>query len=217
MIEPSRTSLFVAIALALAIGAPGSALPLSPFANHSGEDHSADSHSGYLEGIDLSFADLSNSDFSLVNLTSADLTSADVSNTILTSANLTGAIFVGVDLSQSDLSGSTVSGADFSGADVSVVDWTGVLYNGATIFPSGFDPVANGLVFVPNPDTGVLLATGLVGLAVYGRRRSSHPAAAASKPCAALLDLDARHGADPCFQGTRRSLSMTPMEHYGTG
>ena len=175
MIDPRLhppSSLFVAIALALAIGAPGAALPLSPFADHSGEDHSADSHAGeYLEAIDLSFADLSNSDFSFVDLTNANVTSADVSRTILTSADLTGAVFVGSDLSQSDLSGSIVFGTDFTGVDVSSVDWTGVVYNGATIFPTGFDPVANGLILTPDPDTRTLVLMGLVGLAVYGRLR----------------------------------------------
>lgn len=171
LLRPIGPRLLLAALLCLGVAERAAASPIFAFGNHSGEDHSNESHVGeYLEGIDLSFADLSRSDFSGSDLTDADLTDADMSRMTLTSVDLTGAVVGAADLSRSDLQGATVIGIDFSAADLTNGIWTGALYDGTTIFPGGFDPVAEGMTLVPDPSTGALLSMGLLGLGVLGRR-----------------------------------------------
>jgi uncharacterized protein YjbI with pentapeptide repeats len=143
-----------------------------------------------LRNTDLRFADLADTD-----LTGADLTGADLSftvaadsiwaNTILSGANLTNTYFAGSDLSGADLSGTllvdvdlnnvVLSGANLTGTDLfdtimwEYANYTDALYDYDTIFPDGFDPVAKGMILVPEPATLSLLALG--GLTLLRKRK----------------------------------------------
>ena len=45
------------------------------------------------------------------------------------------------------------------------------IYDANTVFPAGFDPVAEGLTFVPEPSTFALAAFGILGLLIAARRK----------------------------------------------
>jgi hypothetical protein len=168
------------LALLLCLAAPASALPLSPFANHSGEDHSKESHTGeYLEGIDLSSASLAKSDFGFVDFTNANLSGANLEKTNFSGADLTGADLTLANLSKSDFTNVDLSGADLSGANVFNTDFTGGYYDAITVFPVGFDPAAAGLTLTPEPRTAMLVMAGLLVLAVQRRRTLGRKATAA--------------------------------------
>ena len=140
------------------------------------------------EPVNLSYADLSYADLSNL-LLQADATGADLSN-----ANLIGAAIAGWSLDNANL-----SNADFMGADVRVAsllsadlngaqnmhmaDWAGARYSlGAvdhdgdpipdTIFPPDFDPIAAGMIFIPEPIIGPALTSGIMVLGLLSRRRS---------------------------------------------
>ena len=105
-------------------------------------------------------------------LPGADLTGADLSGAILELANLEGASLFDANLNGVNLIGANLDGANLSGAN---------LFNAAALFASvgsafydintdftgtGFDPVAAGWTFVPEPSTALLLGLGLTALAV---------------------------------------------------
>jgi uncharacterized protein YjbI with pentapeptide repeats len=130
-----------------------------------------------------------NANFSSANLTSTIMRNGDFSGAIFTGAtfsatqmrdsNFTGAVFDGVTLNAINVRGANFSGASFLGADLtgatnwSLADWTGVAYNASTILPVGMDPNAEGMTLVvAEPQAATLLGLGLVGLALFGARRT---------------------------------------------
>ncbi|MDB2410684.1 VPLPA-CTERM sorting domain-containing protein [Pseudomonadales bacterium] len=138
-------------------------------------------------GGDLSFADLANADLSNANLTYVYLHDANLSGANLSGANFSGGNLYGANLSSANLYGSDLSyahlfnaelnSADLTNAILSGAELTDAFYNDQTIFPSGFDPIAAGMINaspVPLPAGIYLFLSGLVGLsAVRIRRKSS--------------------------------------------
>ena len=96
---------------------------------------------GNLSGANFRGADLTSADLTLANLFAANMAGADLTSADLSFSNLFGANFAGAVLAAADLStAASISAASF---DMSTT------YNGLTLFPAGFDPVAAGLSFVP--------------------------------------------------------------------
>ena len=91
-----------------------------------------------LRGEDLREADLRGADLRDADLRAAYLRDADLYDADLSGANLTGAY-----LSKADL-----SGADLSGADLREADLYGAQYNSKTVFPTGFNPKEEIMVWV---------------------------------------------------------------------
>jgi uncharacterized protein YjbI with pentapeptide repeats len=71
-------------------------------------------------------------------------------------------------LTHANLSGADLSYADLSNSNLSYANLTGALYNLETVFSDGFDPVAEGMILVPEPATFLLI--GLGGLMLRKRK-----------------------------------------------
>jgi uncharacterized protein YjbI with pentapeptide repeats len=190
-----RAALLLLASLAFATGAnataisPGAVIPCSV---HDGENHiavngsNADISGGSFVGTNLrntTFVgtNFSGADFTNANLRNTDATGANFSNTDLTSTLLrdgtfANAIFDGTvmtgNLLNADFDGASfLNGADLSAAtNWATSSWNGALFDGTTVLPAGFDPVAAGMVFVAEPHTAAMLGLGLLGLGVAGRR-----------------------------------------------
>ena len=116
-----------------------------------------------LGGALLADADLTESLLTQANLTNANLSRAYLRSAVLTKANLTNANLIGVDFSDTVLTNAI--GLDSASGDSTT------LYTAKTIFTgTGFDPVAAGWTFVPEPGPALLMGFGLAGLAGVRRR-----------------------------------------------
>lgn len=109
-----------------------------------------------LAGADFAFANLADAQLMQTQLERGDFTRADLHDADMRGANLRGAYFSvdkllidehqpGANFTGADLSGADLTGADLSRADLTDVTLTGaklqdVLYDPATIWPSGFRP-----------------------------------------------------------------------------
>ncbi|MGW2610931.1 pentapeptide repeat-containing protein [Streptomyces mirabilis] len=95
----------------------------------------------WLAGAVLVDADLHQADLRSAVLWHARLDSADLSATDLTGADLTGAVVKGTRFELADL-----RGADLTGTDLATASLTGAVSDDTTIWPTGFDAAAAGLV-----------------------------------------------------------------------
>ena len=137
----------------------------------SGEDHS---HSIQYEKAHFEDSVLRGTKFDYANLKKAHFR-----DTVLD-----GGSFIGANMKDVHFHGSTsAEGASFLGADLSKakhmyrVDLEGAKYSvnaigiADTKLPKHFDPVAAGMILVPEPSTALLATLGLIGLAFCGKKR----------------------------------------------
>ena len=83
---------------------------------------------------------------------------------ILQNADLTDAIFSsGTNLRDADLTSATLIGIDLTGVNVGNAIFVGASYDSTTILT--FDPVAAGMVYVPEMSALILITSGLLILA----------------------------------------------------
>ena len=80
------------------------------------------------------------------DLTRADLTGADLTRANLTGANLTGAYLTRANLTGANLTRAYLTGAYLTGANLSRANLTGARANRFTVWPTGFNPAARGVV-----------------------------------------------------------------------
>ena len=115
-----------------------------------------------LMNANLSLADLSKSVFHCANFEGANLTGTIFkdatldgskfinvttnNNTDLTYTYLNGAIFDGEFGYNTNLKKANIMGADFKNTDINNLDLRGAIYNDYTEFPTGFDPIEQGLI-----------------------------------------------------------------------
>ena len=121
---------------------------------------------GWFGGADLRGANLANANFTRADLTDANLRDANLRGAYLGGANLAGADLRGADLGVADLWGAdlgdanlrdadlwgaylwgaTLWGANLGGADLGGADLGDATADADTIWPSGFDPAAKGVI-----------------------------------------------------------------------
>lgn len=89
-----------------------------------------DLHDSLLVGARAAYAS-----FQGANLRAADLTDADLGGADFRFADLQGADLTGADLTGADLTGADLTDADLHGADLA-----GLRFDGATVWPQGFQP-----------------------------------------------------------------------------
>jgi hypothetical protein len=168
--------LSAAIVVAVNAGAGAAAgTPFGPGTDHQAEDHSFENHSSdVMDGFDLTDSTFEGSNLKDAFFVGGDLTrvilsGVNLSGGDLTNAILTNAVFSsGSNLKDTILVGATVFGLDLTGVNVSGADFTNALYNGTETLP--FDPVAAGMILVPEATPASMLMLGLFGL--WGYRRS---------------------------------------------
>ncbi len=142
-----------------------------------------------LSGTDLTGVDLSGAALDGADLTNATLDGGTLAGTFFILATLDGASLAGADLGGAALDGASLlgaslTGADLTGATVQSTVWTGATYDETTVFPSGnawdtppygldggITPWDAGMVPVPEPALGVMLAAGCLALAGLRRAR----------------------------------------------
>jgi uncharacterized protein YjbI with pentapeptide repeats len=134
------------------------------------EDHSGENHSDQiLDRIDLSFGsfastNLKDSSFIAAVFVETDFSGSNMSGVNLQSANLTDAIFSsGTNLKDADLTSATLIGIDLTGVNVGNAIFVGAIYDSTTILT--FDPMAMGMVYVPEMSAMTLIMSGLLILA----------------------------------------------------
>lgn len=125
----------------------------------------ADLTGANLTEADMTFATAPAVNYNHANLSNAELLNADMSHSTMVFTCFTGANLHGVTLNDSDLSNANLretnlnytdlircnlSGADMTGAlNCENADFTDAIYNLKTIFPTEFDPVAEGMILIP--------------------------------------------------------------------
>lgn len=148
------------------------ASPLLAGGSYQYEDHSGENHANVnLDGIDLSFGSFAGTnlkDSSLIAgiFIQTDFSGSNLSNVNLQNADLTDAIFTsGVNLKDADLTGAILIGIDLTDVNVLNAIFIGAFYDASTILPFAFDPVAAGMVAVPELSPLTLILFGLLVLA----------------------------------------------------
>jgi hypothetical protein len=146
------------------------ASPLVAGMSYQYEDHAGQNHSNEtLAGIDLSFgsfasSNLRNSSFIAAVFVETDFSGSNMGGVNLQNTNLTDAIFSsGTNLRDADLTSATLIGIDLTGVNVRNAIFVGASYDATTILT--FDPVAAGMVYVPEMSPLTLIMSGLLILA----------------------------------------------------
>jgi len=195
--------LLASIALVCLLGAGASATPITPNTDLSGTVHNGESHAGVNgSDSNLSFASFvgttlssnaSPSTFLNTIFFGANFTNATLRNGNYTGANFTNAILFGAQMRDANYTnavfdgatvdgqvrGANFAGASFLGTDLSgatnwnLASWAGAFFDASTVFATGMNPLAMGMVFVGEPHAAALLGVGLLGLGVFGSRRRS--------------------------------------------
>jgi len=134
------------------------------------EDHSNENHSGEtLDGIDLSYGSFVGTNLRNSTLTSGAFIQTDFSNANLRGTDLAGADFTdaifnsSANLGDANLTNSVLIGVDLTGVNVRNAIFVGASYDATTILT--FDPVAAGMVPVPELSTLTLLLIGFMAMA----------------------------------------------------
>jgi len=99
-----------------------------------------------LAGARMRGAYLRRADLRGADLADADLAGADLAGAYLNGADLRRADLRRADLLQADLRRADLTGADLTGAVLAGADLTDALYDAATVWPDGVDPVQRGAV-----------------------------------------------------------------------
>lgn len=175
-----RTVILILLGVAVFAFQPSSDVHASPLLagmSYQYEDHSGENHSNEtLDGIDLSFgsfasSNLRNSSFIAAVFVETDFSGSNMSGVNLQNADLTDAIFSsGTNLRDADLTSAILIGIDLTGVNVGNAIFVGASYDSSTILT--FDPVAAGMVYVPEMSPLALITSGLLILAAlkHGER-----------------------------------------------
>jgi uncharacterized protein YjbI with pentapeptide repeats len=163
--------------------AAANASTLTAGGNYAGTSHVNENHQNQnLTNIILDAATLTGTNFRNTIFDGGSLVGANLSNSATTATNLRGASFVGANLTNATLvnanlnttsfAGANLSGANFSGAtNGDTANWAGATYDASTVLPTGLSAAQlASMTFVAEPSTASLLALGLGGLALFGRR-----------------------------------------------
>jgi uncharacterized protein YjbI with pentapeptide repeats len=122
--------------------------------------------------LDLSDTDLRGADFTAADLYWTFLFQANCEGSVFQNAHLSGVVLDGANLRQADLTGayisydnlqgsSTLKEADLTGALLEGADLRGSKYSPGTIFPAGFDPIENGMIF-EEEEQGLTVPTNII-------------------------------------------------------
>jgi hypothetical protein len=104
-----------------------------------------------LRGAQLAHARLAGADLRGALLDHLECRSGPA-HTDLRGARLEGAFLRGAKLGQADLSGARLEGANLDKAQLNRANLAGATYDNSTTFPAGFDPIARGLLAMPDPE-----------------------------------------------------------------
>ena len=170
----TRTSILFCIIAAAAsfclLAGQSFAAPLTAGGSYPFEDHSSENHSGeILDGIDLSYGSFDGSNLRFTSLVSGVFVETNFSGTNLrdtnfTGADLTDAIFSpAANLGDANLTNAVLIGVDLTGVNVRNAIFVGASYDATTIL--SFDPLAAGMVPVPELSPLTLVLLGLMALA----------------------------------------------------
>jgi uncharacterized protein YjbI with pentapeptide repeats len=167
----------LAVGLGLLAAAPAAhATTLVAGGDYTGFNLAGEVHTNQnLTNIILTSANMSSIDFQSTILVDAMLNLSTLNRANLQYADLTGANLTGANLNRANLANANLSGANLFGANLTRTSLVGAIYNSATVFPTGFNIAASGMVFVPEASSATLMGLGLAGLAVFPLGRTSRP------------------------------------------
>jgi hypothetical protein len=89
-----------------------------------------------------SIVSLSGANFEGANLVGAYLADANLARVTLVNAHLARAYLVGANFARANLVFADLAGANLAGTNLAGANLTGAIYTAATVWPTGFDPVA---------------------------------------------------------------------------